>query len=86
MATLKINKMPQILVMEAQKPVKPQFDFQGSQNMHVRVATSCLDVMIQTQFHCRMLGKLIAYNTTISYFIFILNRGVAEFELLISNC
>ena len=46
-----------------------KFDFQGSQNSCVRVAISCSDVMMQTQFHHRMLGKLPTYNTTLSEFL-----------------
>ena len=44
------------------------FDFQGSQNLHIRVAISCSDVMIQTQYFCQILGKW-QNNTTISDFL-----------------
>ena len=69
MATLKIKKRPQILAHEVKKHVKPQFNFQGSQILHVRVAISRSDVMIQNKFHHWMLGKLPACNTTVSDFM-----------------
>ena len=47
-----------MLVQEALKSVNLNFNFQGSQNLQIRVAISRSDVMIQTQFHWEILGKL----------------------------
>ena len=45
---------PHILVKDVQKPIKIKFNFQGSQNLHIRVAISKSDVMLQTQFCHKM--------------------------------
>ena len=37
--------------------------------MQIRVAITCSDMMIQTQFHWKILGKLPAQNTTLSDFM-----------------
>ena len=42
------------------------FVFQGCQILMVRVAISRSDVIAQTQFQHRMMGKLPAYNTPLS--------------------
>ena len=46
-----MEKDPHILARHVQKPENLQFDFQGSQNLHIRVAISRLDVKIQVQFY-----------------------------------
>ena len=60
---------PHILAKDAQKPENLQFDFQGSQNLHIRVPISRLDVMIQTQFHWGMTGNMPTYNTILPEFM-----------------
>ena len=48
---------PHILARDVRKPIKMKFDFQGSQNLHIRVAISHSDVMAQTQFCHRMFSS-----------------------------
>ena len=48
---------PHILTRDVQKPINLKLDFQGSQNLHIRVAISHLDVMLQTQFCHRMFSS-----------------------------
>ena len=45
---------PHILAKDVQKPINLKFNFQGSQNLHIRVAISHSDVMLPTQFCHRM--------------------------------
>ena len=45
------------------------FVFQGCQILMVRVAISRSDVIAQTQFQHRMMGKLPAYNTPLSEYM-----------------
>ena len=57
---------PHILAKDAQKTENLQFDFQGSQNLHIRVAISLADVKIQLKKNCQIMGKMLSRNATLS--------------------
>ena len=53
-----IQNFAQIQYQASSEDLNLKFEFQGSQNLNIRVAISRLDIKIQTQFYHRMLHYL----------------------------